>query len=63
MSCSDFSKIAVDDVVDGPLDNVFKLPIPKHSNEPVIGVLDTQFDGRVYFSDWVESEICWIKKF
>lgn len=56
MSCSDFSKIAVDDVVDGPLDNVFKLPIPKSSNEPVIGVLDTRFDGRVYFSDWVESE-------
>lgn len=28
--------------------------IPKPSNEPVIGVIDTMFDKRVYFSEWVE---------
>lgn len=28
--------------------------MPKPSNEPVIGVIDTLFDEDVYFSDWVE---------
>lgn len=27
---------------------------PKPGDEPVIGVLDTAFDNRVYFKDWVE---------
>ena len=29
--------------------------IPKPSNEPIIGVLDTPFDDRVYFRDWVDA--------
>lgn len=29
--------------------------IPAPSNEPVVGVIDTPFDDRVYFADWVES--------
>lgn len=33
-------------------DNVANFPKP--GNEPVIGVLDTAFDNRVYFKDWVE---------
>ncbi|MCE5825718.1 S8 family peptidase [Staphylococcus pseudintermedius] len=28
--------------------------IPSPSNEPTIGVIDTLFDERVYFSEWVE---------
>ncbi|MDR2976287.1 MAG: S8 family peptidase [Streptococcaceae bacterium] len=28
--------------------------IPEPSNEPTIGVIDTLFDNRVYFSDWVD---------
>lgn len=32
--------------------NVSKLPQP--TDEPVIGVLDTAFDDRVYFKDWVD---------
>lgn len=28
--------------------------IPKPTNEPYIGVIDTMFDENVYFSDWVE---------
>jgi hypothetical protein len=28
--------------------------IPKPKDEPTIGVIDTLFDERVYFSDWVE---------
>ena len=28
--------------------------LPKPSNEPVIGVIDTRFDESAFFSDWVE---------
>lgn len=28
--------------------------IPKPNNEATIGVIDTLFDDRVYFSEWVE---------
>ena len=28
--------------------------IPKPTTEPIIGVIDTMFDSRVYFSEWVE---------
>lgn len=34
--------------------NVSELPEP--TDEPYIGVLDTAFDGRVYFSKWVDYE-------
>jgi hypothetical protein len=30
------------------------MTIPKPTNEPVIGVIDTLFSKEVYFSDWVE---------
>ncbi|PZV99955.1 S8 family peptidase [Metamycoplasma auris] len=30
------------------------LTIPEPTNEPIIGVIDTMFDERVYFSKWVE---------
>lgn len=30
--------------------------IPSPTNEPVVGVIDTPFDKRVYFTDWVEYE-------
>ena len=29
--------------------------IPAPVGEPIIGVLDTPFDDRVYFADWVEA--------
>jgi hypothetical protein len=32
-----------------------ELSIPKPTNEPVIGVIDTLFDESVYFKDWVEN--------
>lgn len=28
--------------------------IPHPTNEPVIGVIDTQFNEKVYFHEWVE---------
>ena len=34
----------------------FEEAIPKPSNEPTIGMIDTLFDDRVYFSEWVSSE-------
>jgi len=42
-------------------DNYKKLPdtsfsIPKPDKEPIIGVIDTMFDERVYFSEWVKFE-------
>lgn len=30
--------------------------IPPPQNEPVVGVIDTRFDDRVYFHEWVEYE-------
>ena len=34
--------------------------LPKPTNEPYIGVLDTAFDNRVYFHDWVEYDESYI---
>lgn len=30
--------------------------IPSPTNEPIVGVIDTPFDKRVYFADWVSYE-------
>ncbi len=35
-----------------------KIDIPKPTNEPIVGVIDTQFDKSVYFNEWVEYERC-----
>lgn len=53
MSLNDLSKLTMDDFerVD---DGVATIPSP--GSEPVIGVIDTMFDERVYFSEWVEFE-------
>jgi hypothetical protein len=51
MSLVDHCQFSKDDILDGT-DQIFS--ISKPLNEPVIGVIDTRFDGRVYFSDWVE---------
>ena len=55
MSLTDFSEINRDDILDdinGFDDNVTLIPEP--STEPVIGVIDTQFNDKVYFKNWVE---------
>lgn len=56
MSLTDFSEINRDDILDEITnwDNANIIDIPKPSNEPVIGVIDTQFNDKVYFKDWVE---------
>ncbi len=35
-------------------ENISRLPMP--TDEPIIGVLDTGFDDRVYFKDWVDYD-------
>lgn len=52
MIVEDFSKLSVDDFYLG--DNNFTMNLPSPANEPVIGVIDTMFDERVYFNEWVE---------
>ncbi|CAG6288094.1 subtilisin-like serine protease [Streptococcus pneumoniae] len=52
MIVEDFSKLSVDDF---SLDNNdLKINLPSPMNEPVVGVIDTLFDKRVYFNEWVE---------
>lgn len=55
MSLTDFAEINRDDITDEICEWEEELSlIPKPSNEPVIGVIDTQFNDKVYFRDWVE---------
>ena len=56
MISADLSKITIDDVMKQKKEELIE--IPKPSYEPVIGVIDTLFDEKVYFSDWVEYKDC-----
>lgn len=52
MAVSDISLLTQDDFdIEGP--EVASIPDP--GDEPIIGVIDTPFDDRVYFADWVED--------
>lgn len=53
MISSDFSKIKINDIITPPSREIIEIPDPVH--EPVIGVIDTLFDKRVYFGKWVEN--------
>lgn len=52
MSLDEFSYIDIKD--DDESEERIHL-IPKPNNEPTIGVIDTLFDKRAYFNEWVES--------
>ncbi|MDB5160195.1 MAG: serine protease [Candidatus Saccharibacteria bacterium] len=54
MATEDISKLSKDDFKASESDEAFSIPDPV--NEPVIGVIDTMFDDRVYFSKWVKFE-------
>lgn len=54
MSLTDFAEINKDDISDEINGCDDYSPIPKPSSEPVIGVIDTQFNNNVYFKEWVE---------
>lgn len=55
MSVTDFTKINLENISEEK-DVQFQQSylIPKPLNEPVVGVIDTQFDKKVYFHEWVE---------
>ena len=55
MSITDFSKISLeDDLFEneefGEDENIIQPPV----NEPIVGVIDTQFNEKVYFHKWVD---------
>lgn len=52
MSTVDISELAPANFMEDYKEPLVTIPAP--SNEPTIGVIDTLFDTRVYFSDWVE---------
>lgn len=56
MGVTDFSEISRDDMLDAyeDVEGDFGSMIPHPTNEPVIGVIDTQFNKKVYFHEWVE---------
>jgi hypothetical protein len=52
MHVKDLAEIVLDDDIEKvDLEKTFTIPEPK--NEPMIGVIDTHFDERVYFHKWV----------
>ena len=54
MNVKDFSKITREDMTCFNDDNEKMITIPKPDQEPVVGVIDTQFDESVYFHEWVK---------
>lgn len=54
MSVTNISEWSKEEVLESVLDEGM-ISIPSPSNEPIIGVLDTQFDNSVYFHEWVEA--------
>lgn len=51
METKDLAEITKDDI--GAVDDSRQITIPKPSNEPIVGVIDTLFYEDVYFKDWV----------
>lgn len=61
MALEDMTKLSLEDIVTGDSDDndtknktAVINTINSPTNEPVIGVIDTLFDERVYFREWVE---------
>lgn len=56
MSVTDLSKLTRDDILECmPVEDAVEDElIPSPSNEPIVGVIDTQFDETVYFREWVD---------
>ena len=55
MSVTDLTQVKLEDIVDDEeidFDSERKIPVP--GNEPIVGVIDTQFNEKVYFHEWVE---------
>lgn len=54
MSVTDFTKVNLEDLSERKTYNDCVNLIPKPGNEPIIGVIDTHFDEKVYFHEWVD---------
>ena len=56
MSVTDLNQLTRDDIIqnDIPLESSEPSLIPAPKDEPVVGVIDTLFDNRVYFHEWVD---------
>ncbi len=55
MSVTDFSRLTRDEVLEDKKElSTGESLIPHPASEPVIGVIDTQFNEKVYFHEWVE---------
>lgn len=55
MAVEDITKLSPDDIVKKDVDKEdIPTKIDSPTNEPTIGVIDTLFDDRVYFSEWVD---------
>ena len=52
MATFDVSQLPPDEFIDTY--ESYRVSIPEPTIEPIIGVIDTLFDERVYFSEWVE---------
>jgi len=53
MEVTDWTDISKEDIKDKK-EITSQVSIPEPHNEPIIGVIDTHFDKRVYFSKWVK---------
>lgn len=54
MATENLSDLLAEDFIDKYEDNMVAIPSP--GNEPTIGVIDTLFDKRVYFGEWVDYQ-------
>ena len=56
MNVTDLAQLTKDDILqaDAAGQDTPDMLIPHPQNEPIVGVIDTQFNTDVYFSEWVE---------
>lgn len=52
MHVKDMTQISREKIIESNEQEMMSIPMP--TNEPIIGVLDTHFDKKVYFGEWVE---------
>lgn len=54
MNVTDFSKISIESSLLEDAEFEEERIIPRPYNEPIVGVIDTQFNEKVYFHEWVD---------
>lgn len=55
MNVTDLSQLSRDHILkDEPVEDDLCNILESPANEPIVGVIDTQFDEKVYFHEWVE---------